>query len=89
MWENRADSDYNYLYSIQWQEELGRSGVSFYVGNLHKWGFAPRPCAFLWARQDLREGILPLVTNNTHRRGFRNDFMRQVGYLDGGMRIRV
>ena len=59
-------------------EFLGRCGVSFYVGNLHKWGFAPRPCAFLWARADKRESLMPLVTSNVYKQGFREDFYMQV-----------
>jgi len=56
------------------QEELGEAGVSFYVGNVHKWCFAPRGCAILWARADKKEGLMPLVTGNVYKHGFPKDF---------------
>ena len=36
-------------------------GADWYVGNLHKWHFAPRGCGFLWARPDRRELLAPAV----------------------------
>jgi isopenicillin-N epimerase len=36
-------------------------GVDWYVGNLHKWAFAPRACAVLWVAPGRREGLHPVV----------------------------
>ena len=36
-------------------------GVDWYVGNLHKWAFAPRGCGLLWATPERREGLHPSV----------------------------
>ena len=36
-------------------------GADWYVGNLHKWAFAPRACAVLWAAPGRREGLHPAV----------------------------
>jgi isopenicillin-N epimerase len=36
-------------------------GADWYVGNLHKWHFAPRGCGFLWARPDRRALLAPAV----------------------------
>ena len=36
-------------------------GADWYVGNLHKWHFAPRGCGFLWAHPDRRELLAPAV----------------------------
>jgi isopenicillin-N epimerase len=36
-------------------------GVDWYVGNLHKWAFAPRGCGVMWARPERREGLHPSV----------------------------
>ena len=36
-------------------------GADWYVGNLHKWAFAPRACAILWVAPGRREGLHPAV----------------------------
>ena len=36
-------------------------GVDWYVGNLHKWAFAPRACGILWVAPGRREGLHPAV----------------------------
>ena len=43
---------------------LAAAGVAAYVGNLHKWACAPKACALLWVRDDLRRRIRPLVTSH-------------------------
>jgi isopenicillin-N epimerase len=51
-------------------EELN---ASWYCGNLHKWVCAPKGSAFLWARRDQQETLMPAVIshgNNTQRSGF-------------------
>jgi isopenicillin-N epimerase len=41
-------------------------GVAYWVGNLHKWAFAPRSAAVLWAQPELRNDLRPLVTSWSH-----------------------
>ena len=36
-------------------------GADWYVGNLHKWAFAPRACAILWVAPGRREALHPAV----------------------------
>lgn len=60
---------------------------SWYTGNLHKWVCAPKGAAFLWTREDRREGTLPPVIShgwNTHREGSTryHDFFDWTGTFD-------
>lgn len=56
---------------------VGRTGAAYYVGNLHKWGFAPRGAAFLWVRPDLQERVHPAVVSHFYNEGFGREFSWQ------------
>ena len=43
---------------------LEQLGVSFYVGNCHKWLCAPKGAGFLWARQDMHDQLRPPVISH-------------------------
>lgn len=45
-------------------------GADFWVGNLHKWAFAPRGCALLSVSQRWRERMRPLVTSWADSEGY-------------------
>jgi isopenicillin-N epimerase len=49
-------------------------GADWYVGNCHKWLFAPRACALLWARRDAQGLIKPLSISHGYGRGFLEEF---------------
>jgi isopenicillin-N epimerase len=49
-------------------------GADFYVGNCHKWLFAPKSCGFLWAAPDAQARIHPLVISHGYRSGFLAEF---------------
>jgi isopenicillin-N epimerase len=49
-------------------------GADWYVGNLHKWAFAPRSCAFLWAAPERQEGLHPPVISWGLDMGFTAEF---------------
>jgi isopenicillin-N epimerase len=41
--------------------DIASLGADWYVGNLHKWAFAPRACGFLWVAPARRAGLHPPV----------------------------
>jgi isopenicillin-N epimerase len=49
-------------------------GVDFWVGNLHKWAFAPRSAAALWVAASHRDSVRPLVTSWSHGQPFPASF---------------
>jgi len=49
-------------------------GVDWYVGNLHKWAWAPRGTGFLWARPDHQPGLHPPVISWGLDQGFTAEF---------------
>jgi isopenicillin-N epimerase len=49
-------------------------GAEWYVGNLHKWYFAPRSCGFLWAAQTVQAQTRPLAISHGYGQGFRAEF---------------
>jgi isopenicillin-N epimerase len=49
-------------------------GVDWYVGNLHKWAFAPRSCGILWAPSARQADLHPAVISWGLDRGFVYEF---------------
>jgi len=49
-------------------------GVAWYTGNLHKWAYSPRSCAFLWAAPDRQEHLHPPVISWGLDKGFLAEF---------------
>jgi isopenicillin-N epimerase len=49
-------------------------GADWYVGNLHKWFFAPRSCGFLWAAEEVQARTHPLAISHGYGEGFRAEF---------------
>jgi isopenicillin-N epimerase len=49
-------------------------GADWYVGNLHKWYFAPRSCGFLWARPDGARTLAPAILSWDVARPFPHSF---------------
>lgn len=54
--------------------ELRHLGADWVTGNAHKWLFAPKGCAFLWARPDAQGGLHPTVISHGYEQGFANEF---------------
>lgn len=54
--------------------DLSRIDADWYVGNCHKWLFAPRGCAFLWAADSQRSFLQPPVVSARMEEGFPNCF---------------
>jgi len=54
--------------------ELSKLGVDWYVGNLHKWAYAPRSCGILWARADRQTGLHPPVVSWGLDQGYLAEF---------------
>lgn len=49
-------------------------GADWVTGNAHKWLFAPRGCAFLWADPQAQEGLHPTAISHGFGQGFRAEF---------------
>ena len=49
-------------------------GADYYVGNLHKWGWAPRSSAILWAPPERQAGLHPPVISWGLDQGFTIEF---------------
>lgn len=54
--------------------DLPALGADWVTGNAHKWLFAPKGCAFLWASPEAREGLHPTVISHGLGRGFTAEF---------------
>jgi isopenicillin-N epimerase len=49
-------------------------GADWYTGNCHKWLFAPKGCAFLWARAERQPDLHPPVISNGYGQGWLAEF---------------
>jgi len=49
-------------------------GVDWYVGNLHKWAWAPRSTGLLWAAPERQQGLHPAVISWGLDEGFPTEF---------------
>ena len=54
--------------------DISAVGADWYVGNLHKWYFAPRGCGFLWAHPDRRGRLAPTVLSWSIDKPFPHSF---------------
>lgn len=42
--------------------------ADFYTGNIHKWLYAPRGCAFFWVHPKHHDNVSPLVVTRNHNK---------------------
>ena len=56
------------------QPEIEKTGCDFYLGNCHKWLFAEKGCAFLWANDYYRQRIHPLTISHNYGGSFIKEF---------------
>lgn len=54
--------------------DLPAIGADWYVGNLHKWAWAPRSTAILWVRPELQPALHPPVISWGLDQGFTTEF---------------
>ncbi|MCE2391561.1 MAG: aminotransferase class V-fold PLP-dependent enzyme [Proteobacteria bacterium] len=58
----------------QIQLDVPSYGADAYVGNLHKWAFAPRSCGLLWVAPELQPRMHPVVVSWNLDQGFAAEF---------------
>ncbi len=49
-------------------------GADWYVGNAHKWLYAPRGCAFFWTKPERQAATHPMVTSHGYGLGYTAEF---------------
>jgi isopenicillin-N epimerase len=54
--------------------DLPALGADYVTGNAHKWLFAPKGSAFLWARRDRQTGLHPTTISHGLDQGFVTEF---------------
>ena len=54
--------------------DLPALGADWVTGNAHKWLFAPKGCALLWASKDGQQDLHPTVISHNFEQGFANEF---------------
>jgi isopenicillin-N epimerase len=54
--------------------DLPALGADWVTGNAHKWLFAPKGCAFLWARREAQQDLHPVVISHGLGLGFAAEF---------------
>lgn len=57
--------------------DLSTLGADFYVGNLYKWCFAAKGCAFLHVQRRYQSQVRPVVTSLGYGQGYVADFTCQ------------
>lgn len=56
---------------------MAEIGADYYTGNLHKWMFCPRGCAFLYVSPSLQTQTHPLVVSHYHFKSLNEAFLMQ------------
>lgn len=54
--------------------DIATTGAQWYVGNLHKWYFAPRSCGFLWTAPAVQKFTHPLAISHGYGEGYITEF---------------
>ena len=54
--------------------DLPALGADWVTGNAHKWLFAPKGCALLWASKTAQQTLHPTVISHGFEQGFTNEF---------------
>jgi isopenicillin-N epimerase len=56
---------------------VARLAPAYYSGNLHKWAFAPKGCAFIWVRPDRQTDFHPTIISHNLGKGLPAEFVWQ------------